>query len=156
VDLNTEIEKVQTQAEQPKGLAILYKQHWHVEFTHFPASFFLGSALFMVLHFISHDNRSAYELAAYVLLVFGMVVMWPTALTGWYTWKGHYHGAHARLFLYKIRTAIGVVVLSVFLVIWRAVQPPNAVWFSIYFVGIILLFAGTVVEGYFGGRLNHH
>ena len=144
---------------KPRGLlAIIYEEHWHVLFTHFPVSFFVGSALFMVLHFVSYSNRNAYELASFVLLVAGMVVMWPTTITGWNTWKGRYHGAHAKLFLYKIRTAFSMIALSVLLVIWRAALPPTAdtAWFFAYAVGIFLLFIGTVIEGFYGGRLNHH
>ena len=145
-------------AKQRGLLSIIYEQHWHVEFTHFPVSFFLGSAMFMILHFASYSNRNAYELASFVLLISGMVVMWPTTLTGWRTWKGNYHGARVKIFLYKVRTAFGMVALSTLLVIWRAVLPPpkDTTWFYVYAVGIFLLFAGTIVEGHYGGRLNHH
>ena len=152
--------KNQTEPQEKRQgiLAILYREHWHVEFTHFPVSFFVGSALFMILHFVSYANRDAYELAAFVLLVAGTVMMWPTTVTGWNTWRDHYHRARAKLFLYKIRTSFGMIALSVFLVIWRSVLPPpkDTAWFYIYAVGVFLLFFGTVVEGYFGGRLNHH
>jgi hypothetical protein len=144
---------------KPLGiLSIVYEQHWHVVFTHFPVSFFVGSTLFMVLHFVSYSNRNAYELASFVLLVAGMMVMWPTTITGWNTWKGRYHGAHAKIFLYKIRTAFGMIALSVLLVICRVALPPQAdtAWFFAYAVGIFLLFIGTVIEGFYGGRLNHH
>jgi hypothetical protein len=144
---------------KPKGLlAIVYEEHWHVLFTHFPVSFFVGSALFMFLHFASYSNRNAYELASFVLLVTGMVAMWPTTITGWNTWKGRYHGAHAKLFLNKIRIAFGMIALSVLLVIWRAALPPrmDTAWFYAYAVGIFLLLVGAVLEGFYGGRLNHH
>jgi hypothetical protein len=155
--LSTGEQKPQTIYKRPSGLALIYKQHWHVEFTHFPVSFFLGSALFTVLHFISYSNRAAYELAAFVLLIAGMAVMWPTTLTGWNVWKNHYRGAYAKIFLYKIRTAFAMIGLSVFLVVWRAVIPPDldTFWFYFYAAGIFLLLAGTVIEGYYGGRLNH-
>ena len=147
----------QTKLKGPLSI-IKYEQHWHVVFTHFPVSFFLGSALFMILHLVSYANRDAYELASFVLLVAGMVVMWPTTLTGWNTWKKHYHGAHAKIFIYKIRTAYAMIALSVLLVVWRFVLPPpkDTAWFYAYAIGIFLLFVGTVVEGFYGGRLNHH
>ena len=147
-----------TQTKRPGRLAILYKQHWHVEFTHFPVSFFLGSALFTILHFVSPTNRDAYELGAYVLLIAGTVMMWPTTITGWATWKGHYHGAKAKVFTYKVRTSFAMIALSVFLVVWRAALPPatDTAWFYAYAGGIFLLLVGTVIEGYYGGRLNHH
>jgi hypothetical protein len=147
----------QTKLKGPLSI-IKYEQHWHVVFTHFPVSFFLGSALFMILHLVSYANRDAFELASFVLLVAGMVVMWPTTLTGWNTWKKHYHGAHAKIFIYKIRTAYAMIALSVLLVVWRFVLPPpkDTAWFYAYAIGIFLLFVGTVIEGFYGGRLNHH
>ena len=147
----------QTKLKGPLSI-IKYEQHWHVVFTHFPVSFFLGSALFMILHLVSYANRDAYELASFVLLIAGMVVMWPTTLTGWNTWKKHYHGAHAKIFIYKIRTAYAMIALSVLLVVWRFVLPPpkDTAWFYAYAIGIFLLFIGTVIEGFYGGRLNHH
>ena len=147
----------QTKLKGPLSI-IKYEQHWHVVFTHFPVSFFLGSALFMILHLVSYANRDAYELASFVLLVAGMVVMWPTTLTGWNTWKKHYHGAHVKIFIYKIRTAYAMIALSVLLVVWRFVLPPpkDTAWFYAYAIGIFLLFIGTVIEGFYGGRLNHH
>jgi hypothetical protein len=150
--------KEQGQTESKGLLALIYKEHWHIVFTHFPMSFFVGSAMFMVLHFLSYTHRDAYELAAYVLLIFGMVLMWPTTASGWTTWKDHYRGAHAKIFLYKIRTAFGMIGLSILLVVWRAVAPPpkDTTWFFVYAAGIFLLFIGTIVEGYYGGKLNHH
>jgi uncharacterized membrane protein len=147
----------QGQAESKGLLTLIYKQHWHIVLTHFPMSIFVASALFMVLHFISFSNRDAYELGAFVLLITGMVLMWPTTATGWTAWKDHYRGAHAKIFLYKIRTAFGMMALSVLLVIWRAVSPPpmDTAWFFVYAAGIFLLFIGTIIEGYYGGKLNH-
>jgi hypothetical protein len=147
----------QTKLKGPLSI-IKYEQHWHVVFTHFPVSFFLGSALFMILHLVSYANRDAFELASFVLLVAGMVVMWPTTLTGWNTCKKYYHGAHAKIFIYKIRTAYAMIALSVLLVVWRFVLPPpkDTAWFYAYAIGIFLLFVGTVIEGFYGGRLNHH
>ena len=154
----SDVQSKPAQARPRRLLSIIYKQHWHVEFTHFPVSFFVGSALFMVLHFASYSNRDAYELASFVLLIAGMVVMWPTTITGWNTWKDHYRGAHAKIFLYKIRTAFGMIALSILLVVWRVAFPPpkDTVWFYAYAIGIFLLFIGTVIEGFYGGRLNHH
>jgi hypothetical protein len=151
-------DKKPAQPRQRGLVSIIYEQHWHIELTHFPVSFFVGSALFMVLHFASYSNRDAYELASLVLLIAGMVVMWPTTITGWNTWKGRYHGTHAKIFLYKIRTSFGMIALSVLLVVWRLAAPPpkDTAWFYVYAAGIFFLFVGTVIEGFYGGRLNHH
>jgi uncharacterized membrane protein len=151
-------EKTQNQNRVEGLLAIIYKEHWHILFTHFPVSMFVASALFTVLHFISYSNRDAYELGAFVLLITGTVFMLPTTATGWKSWKNNYHGAHVKIFLYKIRTAFAMIALSLLLVIWRVVAPPpkDTVWFIIYAAGIFLLFIGTIIEGYYGGKLNHH
>lgn len=138
-------------------LAIIYREHYHVLFTHFPLSFFTASALFMILHFVSYSNRDAYELAALVMLIVGTIILWPTAITGWITWKDHYQGAHVKIFLYKIRTAFSIIALSILLVVWRVAFPPpkDTAWFYAYAAGIFLLLLGTVIEGYYGGKLSH-
>ena len=144
--------------KQPGPLSIVYEQHWHAELVHFPVSFFVGSALFMVLHLLSSSNRDAYELASFVMLVSGAVVTLPATLTGWLSWRKYYRGARTKLFLYKIRTAFAMVLLSITLVVWHVIWPPprDTAWLYAYAVGIFLLFLGTVIEGYYGGRLNHH
>jgi hypothetical protein len=145
-----------TPTAAPTGrAAIIYKIHWHVVFTHFPVSAYLGSAGFMLLHLFSH--RTCFELAAYVTLIAGAIVMVPTTLTGWFTWKGRYKGALTRIFLYKIRISFAMIALSLVLIIWRTVfaRPPYDIWLALYAIGIFLLFIGTIVEGYYGGRLNH-
>jgi uncharacterized membrane protein len=57
-----------------------YKLHWHVLFTHFPIGAFSGAFTFMLLHLIT-KNR-CYDLAAYVSLIAGVVVLVPTTATG--------------------------------------------------------------------------
>lgn len=137
-----------------------YRMHWHVTFTHFPVSFFVGSVGFMLLHLFTH--ASCFELAAYVSLIAGAAVMIPTTLTGWFTWKGQYKGLRGRLFLYKIRISIAMIAISFLLVIYRALfeieflDVLHNVWHAVYFVGLVALVAGSIAEGYYGGRLNHH
>ncbi len=87
-------------AASPGKAALSYKQHWHVVFTHFPISFFMGSFGFMILHLFT--RTSCFELAAYVALIAGAVSMIPTALTGWFTWIGRYKGFKGKVFINKI------------------------------------------------------
>lgn len=73
---------------------VKYKIHYHVILTHFPVSFFLVSAGFMILHLIL--NNPGFERSAYLTLTAGAIMMIPTTLTGWFTWKGHYKGARVK------------------------------------------------------------
>jgi uncharacterized membrane protein len=132
-----------------------FRMHWHVVFTHFPISFFMVSAGFMVAHLFTHT--SCFETASYVTLVAGAAVMWPTTLTGWFTWRSKYKGARTRIFRNKIWISAGMVALSTILAIWHGLFPAEAhtIWHYLYFTGFVLLFFGAVAEGYFGGRLNH-
>ena len=136
-----------------------YKLHLHVLFTHFPAAFFIGSFGFMLLHIFTHT--ACFELAAYVGLIAGAVAMVPTTVTGWYTWKGRYKGLKGTLFLSKIRISLVMLTISFALVIYRAINQivfldiAHNIWHALYFIGVILLTAGSIAEGYYGGRLNH-
>jgi uncharacterized membrane protein len=136
-----------------------YKLHWHVLFTHFPVAFFIGSLGFMLLHLFT--RTSCFELAGYVALIAGAISMVPTTLTGWYTWKGRYQGLKGKLFLNKIRISFTMLTISFVLVIYRAIDQfvlldiAHNVWHALYFIGVILLTAGSIAEGYYGGRLNH-
>jgi uncharacterized membrane protein len=138
---------------------IKYKLHWHVVFTHFPVSFFIGSFGFMILHLFTHT--SCFELAAYIGLIVGAVAMIPTTLTGWFTWKGRYKGLKSKLFLNKIRISYAMIAISFAVVIYRSIfqfeslDIAHNLWHAIYFTGVVLLAIGAFAEGYYGGRLNH-
>jgi len=133
--------------------------HWHVAWTHFPISAFMGSFSFMALHLVAENQ--CFALAAYVSLIAGAVVMIPTTLTGWFDWKKRYKGARAKLFLYKIRIAYAMIVVSIAMVVYQSVFPIGLldIWHVFghffYFTGVALLFLGAAAEGYYGGRLSH-
>ena len=132
-----------------------YKIHWHVLFTHFPVAFFMLSSGFMMLHLFT--RRHCFELAAFLSLLAGGGILIPTAASGWLTWKGHYRGMRGKMFLYKIRVALGMIVLSFVLIVIRLLYPPplDPAWVWIYAAGILLLMIGAMIEGFYGGRLNH-
>jgi nicotinamide riboside transporter PnuC len=100
-------------------------------------------------------------LAGNITLIAGAVVMIPTTLTGWFTWKSRYKGAKVPLFKRKISIAFGMMVYSIALIVWRLVfynitsDLPNnlAHWF--YLIALGLLPLGAALEGYYGGKLNH-
>jgi len=136
------------------------KTHWHVVLTHFPISAASGAFLFMGLHAITENE--CYVLAAYVSLIAAALMTLPTAATGWFTWKQRYKGSKTRLFLIKIWAAAVMIPLSIGLVVYQTTHPFHSLDLShstahaAYFAGVLLLMAGAVVEGYWGGRLHHH
>jgi len=143
-------------ASSPAGETVLkYKIHWHVLLTHFPVSFFMLSFVFMLLHMLTRST--CFELAASISLLAGMIILLPSAVSGWLTWKNRYKGTPARIFIYKIRIALSMIVLSVVLVSFRALMPGSLheIWMWVYPAGLMLLLLGSMAEGYFGGRLNH-
>jgi len=136
-----------------------YRIHWHVLMTHFPLALFGTAFGFQILHLFLAP--ACFELATNVTLIGAVVMLFPTIATGWAEWKTHFHGAKALIFRRKIETAIGLLVLSLPLVVWRiaalglfqeARQSPGH-W--IFLAGTTLLILGAIVEGYYGGRLNH-
>ncbi|HSA94800.1 MAG TPA: hypothetical protein VLJ16_02030 [Acidobacteriota bacterium] len=144
---------------QPGPPATKRGVHWHVYLTHFPISLFGGAFGFQILHLFMAP--ACFELATNVALIGGTATLFPAIFSGWHDWKAHYHGAKGLIFKRKIATAFGMALLSLPLIVWRvaafgvfeeARQSP-AHW--VYLAGNTLLILGAVVEGYYGGRLNH-
>ncbi len=136
-----------------------HRLHWHVLLTHFPIGTFAGAFLFMLLDVIADD--ACYSRAAYVSLLAGALVVLPTTFIGWTTWKRQYKGFKNTLFRVKIFTAFAMIPISIGLVAYQTLYPFDAldVMHStahlIYFVGVVLLMLGSIVEGYWGARLHH-
>lgn len=136
-----------------------FKMHWHVVLTHFPVSGFTGAFLFMVLHLVTRDVCMAR--AAFVTLVLATVVLVPTTLTGWFTWKRNYRGVRSTTFRVKIWTSVEMLVLSVALVVYQFMNPFDLLHITeepahlVYFIGLVLLMTGAITEGYWGGKLRH-
>jgi uncharacterized membrane protein len=148
-----------TAVPQVQRTAYKYQLRSHVFLVHFPISAFLGSFAFMVLHLVTETN--CFELSAYVALVAGAVVMIPTTVSGWTTWKTRYRGVRGRVFLRKIRISFAMIGISIFLSMYHGafvvanLDILHNVWHFLYFLGITLLLVGAIAEGYYGGRLNH-
>jgi hypothetical protein len=150
-------EKTDTQIRNQLGQK--YTWHWHVLLVHFPTSAFLGSFVFMMLHLIT--MTTCFELAAFVSLILGALVMIPTTISGWITWKRKYKGIKGKIFLSKIRISFAMIAVSIALIAYRStfvtedLDVLHNAWHFLFYVGGTLLFVGAVAEGYFGGRLNH-
>jgi uncharacterized membrane protein len=147
-------------AAQPAAATTTRRRiHWHVFFTHFPISLFGAAFAFQVLHLFMAPV--CFELATNVTLLGATVMLMPTIWTGRSEWKTRYRGAQGSIFRIKIRTAFLMGALSLPLLIWRiaalglfeeARESPGH-W--IYLAGNTALILGAIVEGYYGGRLNH-
>lgn len=141
-----------------KRAAPLGRVHWHVALTHFPISLFGTAFLFQVLHFFMFTKP--FELATTVCILMGAASMIPAALSGWVTWKRHYHGAKSRLFRRKIGIAFGMLGISIPLGAWRVVlyylgNQAEGIDHYAFFFFTMLLIVGAAAEGFLGGRLNH-
>lgn len=138
---------------------IKYKMHWHVYLVHFPISFFGVSFGFQVLHLFF--AQECFELATNVTLAFGTLAMIPTTWSGWSSWKKGYKGAKIRLFQRKINTAFFMLAFSIVLTFWRftfydiSESTIHGLGHWIYLLGSTILILGAIVEGFYGGRLNH-
>lgn len=136
-----------------------WHMHWHVALVHFPTAGFTGAFLFMALHLVTHNACLPY--AAYVTLVASTIALVPVTLSGWLTWRRTYRSRRSTTFTVKIWTSFAMLAVSVALVIYQTYQPFALLdvthrWaHAFYLVGVALLMAGAVVEGFFGGRLHH-
>jgi uncharacterized membrane protein len=129
--------------------------HWHVILTHFPISFFTASAGFIALHLIT--KTECFELAGYLCLLAGVIMTIPTTITGWSTWKSKYKGARTKIFTNKIIMSYFIITVGILLILFRAyfVEGEHTLWHFLFSVGFVALFSASMMEGYYGGRLNH-
>lgn len=147
-------------ASPPGGAAPRGRIHWHVFFTHFPISLFGAAFGFQILHLFLAP--ACFELATNVMLLGGTVMLGPTIWTGYRVWRTRYHGATGVIFGRKIRTAGAMAALSLPLVVWRILalglfdEAPQSPGHWVYLAANGCLIAGAIIEGYYGGRLNHH
>jgi uncharacterized membrane protein len=144
----------------PAGRLPRYKLHWHVLLIHFPLSFFGVAFGFQIIHLFT--SPACFELATNVVLLAGTVMMVPTLLTGWRTWKTRYQGARGFIFRRKISIGFAMLIFSTALLAWRTLAFgafTNVVFSAahwVYLAANTLLMAGALAEGFYGGRLNHH
>jgi uncharacterized membrane protein len=136
-------------------MMVKYNIHLHVILTHFPISFFMASAGFIVLHLFT--KAACFELSGYLCLIAGVVMTVPTAITGWSTWKSKYKGARTRIFNRKIKLSILMMGVGVLMIFFRAefIAGEHTLWHFIFAFGFIALFMASMIEGHYGGRLNH-
>ena len=136
-----------------------YRIHWHVFLTHFPISFFMAAFGFQVLHlFVFHI---CFEVATNAALIAGTVMLLPTTLTGWQTWKVAFRGTKNLIFRRKIGYAGALLAVSFPMTVWRVIflnafeEIPFRHWHWAYFAGNAFLIFGALAEGFFGSRLHH-
>ena len=91
--------------------------HWHVLFVHFPISFFGVAFGFQILHLFFAPT--CFTLSSTVVLIAGTIMMIPTTVSGWRSWKSSYKGARTYIFKRKIITAVLMILASAMLVGWR-------------------------------------
>jgi uncharacterized membrane protein len=150
---------VEPPVNSPKPQRARVRIHWHVALTHFPVSLFGTAFLFQVLHLFR--DPTAFELSTTVCVVAGAASLIPVLISGWITWKRHYHGATGRIFTRKIFTGFAMLGISAPLAVWRVLlyrlgSDALGVEHYVFFVLVTVLIAGAIVEGYLGGRLSHH
>ena len=132
--------------------------HWHVAFTHFPISLFGTAFLFQVLHLFMFQKP--FEVSTTVCILAGAGSLIPASVSGWLTWKRHYHGARTWIFRRKIALAVSMLVVSFPLAIWRVTlyylgKEDDLVDHYVFFSLCTFLVAAAIAEGYYGGRLSH-
>ena len=132
--------------------------HWHAALTHFPISLFGAAFLFQVLHLFMF--RQAFELSTTACVLIGAASLIPAIISGWWTWRTHYHGSKARIFRRKIVIAFLMLGISVALSAWRVAlyylgSGADGVDHYVFFAFTALLIAAAILEGYYGGRLAH-
>jgi hypothetical protein len=136
-----------------------YKVHWHVVLIHLPISFFLATALFAFLFLIVPNP--CFDFASLCTVFIGMIGLIPVIATGWTTWKTKYKGFRGMLFNRKIVTSFAMLAVSFILLVIHLLSnllfhfDGGIGWRAGNFIGALLLAFGSVIQGFYGSRLNH-
>ena len=136
----------------------IYKFHWHILFTHFPVPLLTVAFGFQAADIIF--DTPGFDLSTDLVFVSAVLILFPVVFTGWRTWKKSYKAAKIMLFQRKIATSWVMLAVGIPEAVWRVFMMVNEIkdtvfYDMIYFLGIAVLVAGSIVEGYYGSRLNH-
>jgi hypothetical protein len=102
-----------------------------------------------------------FEHATNLALFAGTIIMVPTTWSGWESWKKDYNGVQGKIFRIKIKLAFFILCLGAILTVWRFLffgiytMETFDLRHWIYLTGNLFLLFGAIVEGFYGGRLNH-
>jgi hypothetical protein len=101
-----------------------------------------------------------FELSTTVCILAGTASLVPATISGWFTWRRHYHSARSRLFRREKEIALGMIAVSIPLAAWRVAlyylgREADGIGHDVFFLLAACLMAGTIAEGYLGGRLSH-
>jgi rubredoxin/uncharacterized membrane protein len=158
----------QTDAMKPSGskwsrfgpyiepvLKFMVKYHAHPISVHIPNGVLPVSVIFLMLAVMF--NCPGLESAAFYNLIFVALSMPLVIFSGVNDWKRRYRGNISNLFLGKMICGGIVSVFSIFLVVWRTVNPDVVLSASpsrwSYLVFHLIMLAAAIVAGALGGKL---
>jgi rubredoxin len=143
----------QKYVDQIEQLMVVY--HAHPISVHIPNGVLPVSVLFLVLAMMF--SCPSLETAAFYNLVVVSLSMPMVIYSGLNDWRRRFRGNISNLFLTKMACAGIVTILSVFLVIWRILNP--GVLFSasssrwLYLMCHLVILAAAAIAGMLGGKL---
>jgi len=134
---------------------LISKHHVHPIFVHIPNGVLPLSVIFIILSVLFHlDGLGS---AAFYNMLFVVLTMPIVLVSGFIDWQTRYGGHLNRLFITKMICGALVFVISLFLVIWRILDPvvagpSSSTRWGFLFIHLILL-APAVIAGFLGGKL---
>jgi hypothetical protein len=128
--------------------------HAHHIGSHFTSALFPVSSFLLTLFVITGD--SSRENAAFYCLIFGLLAMPLTYISGAYDWKTRFSGRRTRIFDHKLAFGVVFIVIAMGLVAVRIAwplimfEPGVAKW--LYLVFLYTATATAVYLGYLGSK----
>lgn len=133
----------------------ILRRHPHPFFVHFPMVFVFGGAIFMLLH-LTRPNPNAFEKAAFLMLIMGILFTVPAIISGLWSWWIVYSLQVPPQILYKIILAIALLLAEIASLMLRIGHPFERTargW--VYFALMLFLAIDALTIGYFGGQLTY-
>ncbi|MBI5589690.1 MAG: DUF2231 domain-containing protein [Deltaproteobacteria bacterium] len=134
---------------------LLVKYHAHPITVHIPSGVLPVAILFLVLSMLF--QATGFETASFYNMIIVVLVMPKVLFTGYNDWKHRLNGKLTNLILTKMICGATVLLLGLFIVVWRWVDPMVALAYSqsrmTYLFLHLVILGAVVIAGYLGGTL---
>lgn len=140
---------------QSKLAQLFQKVHFHPISVHFSIAYSIAVSLLSVLYVVY--GQTALNIAAYYMLILGLLSAPVTGFTGFYSWRNNYKSKMNKFFRRKLTIAPVFFFVIAACFVWRTINPqvlkaPTSFGF-IYLALTLSLTPIVTALGYYGGKV---
>lgn len=131
------------------------KYHFHPIFVHYPMGILYFGAFMLLLWLITGEK--SFETASFYALITGTAAIFPTALSGLFSWYINYEKTLTKIFKNKIVYSIILIVITCSISLIRLIEGAGlyeTIYCYIYVTGYFLSIPVMTFVAYNGGRIT--